>query len=160
MRRTDSLERPWCWERLKAGGEGNDRGWGGWMASPTWWTWVWASSWSWWSTGKLGMLNWFFDLAFRCLTCTVHQWVMQHPWSWALHLMTHHSPNHKWTKSDLYAWSLSEVTSYSPPPFYSQLRYSFLPAEARYLPLFLIQSYYVYTLYPISSNANLYSYFS
>ena len=32
--------RPWCWERLKAGGEGDDRGWDGWMASPTQWTWV------------------------------------------------------------------------------------------------------------------------
>ena len=38
------LKRPKCWERLKAGGEGNDRGWDGWMASPTQWTWVWASS--------------------------------------------------------------------------------------------------------------------
>ena len=37
-------KRPWCWERLKAGGEGDDRGWDGWMASPTRWTWVWASS--------------------------------------------------------------------------------------------------------------------
>ena len=37
-------KRPWCWERLKAGGEGDDRGWDGWMASPTQWTWVWASS--------------------------------------------------------------------------------------------------------------------
>ena len=36
-------KRPWCWERLKAGGEGNNRGWDGWMSSPTWWTWVWAS---------------------------------------------------------------------------------------------------------------------
>jgi len=44
MGRTDSFERPWCWERLKAGGEGDDRRWDGWMASPTWWTWVWASS--------------------------------------------------------------------------------------------------------------------
>ena len=33
-------ERPWCWERLRAGGEGDDRGWDGWMASPTQWTWV------------------------------------------------------------------------------------------------------------------------
>ena len=33
-------KRPWCWERLKAGGEGDDRGWDGWMASPTWWTWI------------------------------------------------------------------------------------------------------------------------
>ena len=37
------LKRPWFWERLKAGGEGDDRGWGGWMASPTRWTWVWAT---------------------------------------------------------------------------------------------------------------------
>ena len=42
--------RPWCWERLKAGGEEDKRGWDGWMASPTWWTWVWASSRSWWWT--------------------------------------------------------------------------------------------------------------
>ena len=34
----------WCWERLKAGGEGDSRGWDGWMASPTQWTWIWASS--------------------------------------------------------------------------------------------------------------------
>ena len=39
-----SLEKPWCWERLKVGGEGADRGWDGWMASPTQWTWVWAKS--------------------------------------------------------------------------------------------------------------------
>ena len=50
-------KRPWCWERLKAGGEGDDRGWDDWMASPTWWTWVWASSGSWWWTGKPGMLQ-------------------------------------------------------------------------------------------------------
>ena len=36
------LKRPWCWERLKAGGEGEDRGWDGWMASPTQWTWIWV----------------------------------------------------------------------------------------------------------------------
>ena len=44
---------PWCWERLKAGGERDDRGWDGWMASLTQWTWVWASSGSWWWTGKV-----------------------------------------------------------------------------------------------------------
>ena len=37
------LKRPWCWERLRAGGEGGDRGWDDWMASPTQWTWVWAN---------------------------------------------------------------------------------------------------------------------
>ena len=51
------LKRPWCWEGLKAGGEGDDRGWDGWMASPTQCTWVWASSRRWWSTGKPGMLQ-------------------------------------------------------------------------------------------------------
>ena len=50
-------KRPWCWERLKAGGEGDDRGWDGWMASATWWTRVWASSRSWWWTGKPGVLQ-------------------------------------------------------------------------------------------------------
>ena len=50
-------QRPWFWERLKAGGEGNDRGWDGWMASPTQWTWVWARSGYWWCTGKPGMLQ-------------------------------------------------------------------------------------------------------
>ena len=51
------LKRPWRWERLKAGREGDNRGWDGWMASPTRWTWVWASSESWWWTGKPGVLQ-------------------------------------------------------------------------------------------------------
>ena len=42
------LKRPWCWERLKVGGEGDDRGWDGWMASPTQWTWVLVNSGRWW----------------------------------------------------------------------------------------------------------------
>ena len=52
MHRTDSVKRPWCWERLKAGVEVDDRGWDGWMASLTRRTWVWASSGSWWWTKK------------------------------------------------------------------------------------------------------------
>ena len=48
-------KRPWCWERLKVGGEGDDRGWDGCMVSPTWWTWVWVGSGSWWWTGKPGV---------------------------------------------------------------------------------------------------------
>ena len=47
---------PWCWERVKAG-EGDDRGWDGWMASFTWQTWVWVSTRSWWWTGKPGVLQ-------------------------------------------------------------------------------------------------------
>ena len=50
-------KRPWWWERLKAGGEGGDRGWNDWMASPTQWTWAWANSGSWWWTGRPGVLQ-------------------------------------------------------------------------------------------------------
>ena len=50
-------KRPWCWEGLGAGGEGDDRGWDGWMASLTRCTWVWVNSRSWWWTGRPGMLR-------------------------------------------------------------------------------------------------------
>ena len=50
------LKRPLCWERLKVG-EVDDRGWDGWMASPTQWTWVWVNPGSWWWTGRPGMLQ-------------------------------------------------------------------------------------------------------
>ena len=51
-------KRLWCWEGLGVGGKGDDRGWDGWMASPTRWTWVWVNSGSWWWTGRPGVL-WF-----------------------------------------------------------------------------------------------------
>ena len=57
MQRTDSFEKTWYWERLKAGGEGDNRGWDGWMASLTQWTWVWLNSGSWWWTGRPGVLQ-------------------------------------------------------------------------------------------------------
>ena len=68
------LKRPWCWERLRAGGEGDDRGWDGWMASPTQWTWVWVNSGSWWWTGKPGMLR------FMGLQIVVQDWVTELNW--------------------------------------------------------------------------------
>ena len=49
------LKRPWCWERLKAGGEGDERGWDGGIASPTRWTWIWVNSRNWWWTGWPGV---------------------------------------------------------------------------------------------------------
>ena len=65
MQRADSLGKKqkktkkltWCWERLKAKGEGDDRGWDGWMALPTQWTWVWVNFGSWWCTGRPGVLK-------------------------------------------------------------------------------------------------------
>ena len=51
------LKRPWCWERLRAGGEGDDRWWDGWMASPTQRTWVWVNSGNWWQTGRPDVLH-------------------------------------------------------------------------------------------------------
>ena len=68
-------ERLWCWERLKAGGEGNERGWDGWMASRNWWTWVWAISRSWWWTGKPGVLQ------SMGLQRVVHDWVTELNWT-------------------------------------------------------------------------------
>ena len=65
------LKRPWCWERLKARGEGDNRGWDGWMATPTQCTWVWASSRRWWSTGKPGMLQ------FMGLKGVGHDWATE-----------------------------------------------------------------------------------
>ena len=72
-------KRPWCWERLKAGGEGDDRGWDGWMASVTQWTWVWVNSRSWWWTGRPGVLqsmgwqrvrhNWATELTEKICMC-------------------------------------------------------------------------------------------
>ena len=50
-------KRPWWWERSKAGGEGDYRGWDGWMASLTQWRWVWVSSGSWWWTGRPSVLR-------------------------------------------------------------------------------------------------------
>ena len=50
-------KRPWCWERLKVRGEGDERGWDGWMASLTQWPWVWVNSGSWWWTGRPSVLQ-------------------------------------------------------------------------------------------------------
>ena len=52
------IGKPWCWERLRVGEKGDDRGWDGWMASLAHWTWVWVNSGSWWWTGRPGVL-WF-----------------------------------------------------------------------------------------------------
>ena len=68
-------KRPWCWEGLGAGGEGDDTGWDGWMASPTWWAWVWVNSGSLWWTGRPGVL-WFMGLQ-----RVGHDWVTELNWT-------------------------------------------------------------------------------
>ena len=77
IRKADYLKRPWCWERLKAGGEGDYRGWDGWMASLTRWTWVWVNSRSWWWTGRPGVL-WFM-----ALQGVGHDWATELNWNWS-----------------------------------------------------------------------------
>ena len=71
-------KRPWSWERLKAGGEGDVRGWDGWMASSTQWTWVWASSRRGWRTRKPGELQSIGSQRNR------HDWATELNWSDAL----------------------------------------------------------------------------
>ena len=68
------LKRPWCWERLRPG-EGYDRGWDGWVASLTQWTWVWINSGSWWWTGKPGMLR------FMVSQRVGHDWETELTWN-------------------------------------------------------------------------------
>ena len=64
------LKRPWCWERLRTGGEGDDRGWDGWIASLTQWTWVWVDFRSWWWTGRPDVL-WFMG----CKESDMTEWL-------------------------------------------------------------------------------------
>ena len=69
------LKRLWCCGRLRAGGEGDDTGWDGWMASLTQWTWVWVSSGSWWWTGKCGVLQ------FMGSQWVGHDWATEMNWT-------------------------------------------------------------------------------
>ena len=75
MRRADSLEKTLMLGKIEGGGEGDDRGWDGWMASPTQWTWVWVNSGSWWWTGRPGML-WFMGLQ-----RVRHNWATELNWT-------------------------------------------------------------------------------
>ena len=78
------LKRPWCWERLRAGGEGDNRGWDGWMTSLTQWTWVWVDSGTWCWSGRPGMLqfmglqrvgqNWATELNWGCVLAWKIPW--------------------------------------------------------------------------------------
>ena len=94
------LKRPCCWEKLKAGWEGDDREWDGWMASPTLWTWVWASSGSWWWTGRPGMLqSMVLQRAGHDWTTELTDWILQadletHPLIMKLLPLNQNATNH------------------------------------------------------------------
>ena len=75
VRCTVHWKRPWCWEGLGAGREGDDRGWDGWMASLTQWTWVWVNSGSWWWRGRPGVLQ------FMELQRVRHDWATELNWT-------------------------------------------------------------------------------
>ena len=68
-------KRLWCWEGLGAGGERDDGGWDGWMASLTRWTWVWLNAGSWWWTGRPGVLQFMGSQRVR------HDWVTELNWT-------------------------------------------------------------------------------
>ena len=72
------LKRPWCWERLRAGGEGVDRGWDGWMVLLTQWTGVWVDSGSWWWTGRPVVLQFIGSQRVR------HDWATELNWTYVV----------------------------------------------------------------------------
>ena len=80
-------KRLWCWEGLGARGEGDDRGWDGWMASLTRWTWVWVNSRSWWWTGRPGVLR------FMGLQRVGHDWATELNWTHSCLLAWFMSPS-------------------------------------------------------------------
>ena len=89
-------KRPRCWERLRAGGEGDDRGWDDWWASLTQWAWVWASSGSWWWTGKSGVLQSMGSQRVR------HDWGTELNWEVSIGLK-------------LFSWGFSQIC-FAPMP--------------------------------------------
>ena len=91
---------PWCWERLKAGGEGDDRGWDGWMASLTRLTWVWVNFSSWWWTGRPGVLQ------SMELEIVRHNWGTEMNWTAAISFLCMYLEN-KW-KSMLLLFKLTQ----------------------------------------------------
>ena len=85
-RRADSFEKTWCLERLKMGGEVDDRGWDGWTASPTQWTWVWVSFWSCLWTGKPDVLQSMGSQRVRYNWVTELNWYNEAPYLHNVHM--------------------------------------------------------------------------
>jgi len=97
-------KRLWCWEGLGAGGKGDDRGWDGWMASPTRWTWVWVNSRSWWWTGRPGMLRFMGSQRVR------HDWATQLNWTEENNRRLFLVKVCSWTSSITNIWELIRIS--------------------------------------------------
>jgi len=126
-------KRPWFWERLKAGGEGDNRGWNGRMASLTRWTWIWASSGRWWWTGKPGVLQSMGSQWVR------HDWAAELNWN-ETHLaflsFLYYSFIHSFTHLSHYLVNFINPTTCYPPttlPIY-------LPVLLPHPPIFVLPS--------------------
>ena len=89
------IGKDWCWEGMGAEGEGDDRGWDGWMASLTQWTWVWVNSGSWWWTGRPGVLGF------------IGSWRVGHDWMTELNL----TELNGWIPT-LFTWNFHNVVNW------------------------------------------------
>ena len=96
MRRTDSFEKTLMLGKLKVGGEGDDRGWDGWMTSPTQWTWVWVGSGSWWWTGRPDVLQSMGSQK------VVHDWVTE--LNWTVMMRSFECPTKTWDDAFYNEW--------------------------------------------------------
>ena len=110
------LKRPWCWERLKAEGEGDNRGWDGWMVSLTQWRWVWVDSGSWWWTGRPGML---WSMGSRRVG---HDWATELNWNQTHTLQEKNTPG--WYTSLTLVYNLQQNTSKLIPTIDDQMWFS------------------------------------
>ena len=119
---------PWCWERLMAGEEGHGRGWDGWMASLTQWTWVWANSGSWWWTGKLVCCS-----PWGLKESDINEWL-----NWTCHTLTWISHGYICVPQ---SWSLLPPPSPSHPPGLSQSTSFGYPASCIKLALVIYFTY-------------------
>ena len=140
MWRADLLERPWGWERLKAKGEGEDRGWDGWMASLTQQTWVWANSGRQWSTGKPSngeakswtwLSNWTTTTVKTCMT-SGGLWLFKPKWKEDWQVETEGLPwRQVYLRLILKTWSL-------PAPSVWRLKLAMCHSQSKHSSMFLV----------------------
>ena len=119
MQELTHWKRLWCWEGLGTGGKGDDRGWDGWMESPTRWTWVWVNSRSWWWTGRPGVLRFMGSQRVGRDWATELNWLQKHGGLFlntgnVLQSTTDASKRIYWIEKLLWCWlwSVSHLSTY------------------------------------------------